>query len=283
MKKIKSILTVLLLTFATALSAVGVYFFRLPNHFCTGGASGIAVLLGEIFPCISASTYTSILSLVFVIIGFIFLGKDFGWRTVYCSVLFAVMMQFLELFVPVTSALTDQKMLELLFAALLPAVSSALLLNEDASSGGTEVLALILKKYTALDTGKALLCVDVLFTGATFFFFGLEIALYSCLGLFLKATLLDSVLEELQRKKAMFIVTEKSEIVLPYIIEHIHRGATVWDASGAYSSCPRQVILTVMNRSESARLLRRLREIDPGVFILSENSSEIYGKGFKVS
>ena len=280
MKICKSISTIFLLTLATALTSVGVYFFRLPNHFSTGGASGIGILLGEVSPSISSGTYTAIISLVFVVVGFIFLGKSFGWRTVYCSILFSVFLQLLELFVPLSAPLTDQKMLELLFASILPAAGSALLLNLDASTGGTEVVALIMKKFTAIDTGKALLCVDVLFTCSTFFLFDFQTGLYSCLGLFIKAVLLDSVLEELQRKKAMFIVTEKPEDILQYIIENIHRGATLWGANGAYSDIPRWVILTVMSRSQAALLLRHLRKVDPNVFILSENSSEIYGKGF---
>ena len=283
MKKWKSIWSVALLTFATLLSAVGVHFFRLPNHFSVGGTSGVAILLGELIPGLSAGTITSILSVLFVLIGFVFLGKDLGRRMVYCSVLFALFMQLFELYVPLAAPITDQKMLELLFAAVVPAVGSALLINQHATTGGTEVVALILKKHTALDAGKALLCVDALFTGATFFLFGLEIGLYSTLGLFLKGTLLDTVLEELQRKKAMFIVTEQPEPVLRYIMDHIHRGATVWEANGAYSNSPRRVILTVMGRGQAARLLKQLREIDPNVFILSENSSEIYGKGFTVS
>lgn len=276
----RSVSTVLLLTFATALSAVGVYFFRLPNHFSIGGASGIGILLGELLPWGTAGTFTASISFCLVFVGFLFLGKSFGWKTVYCSVLFSTLLQGLEWLVPHHGPLTDQRMLELLFAAILPAVASALLLNVGGSTGGTEVVALILKKYTALDTGKALLCVDILFTGATFFLFDFETGLYSSLGLFIKAVLLDSVLEELQRKKALFIVTEKPDEVLEYITKHIHRGATLWGAEGGYSHGDRWVVLTVMSRGQSAKLLGVLREIDSSVFIVSENSSEIYGKGF---
>lgn len=272
--------SVSVLTVATVLSAAGVYFFRLPNHFSMGGASGIGILLGELTPWGTAGTFTAFISFLLVLIGFLFLGKDFGWKTVYCSMLFSVVLQGLEWFVPVDGPLTDQKMLELLFAAILPAVASALLLNVGGSTGGTEVVALILKKYTALDTGKALLCVDVLFTLATFFLFDFETGLYSSFGLFLKAVVLDSALEEIRRKKALFIVTEKPDEVLEYITKDIHRGATLWAAEGGYSHGDRWVVLTVMSRGQSARLLGVLREIDPSVFIVSENSSEIYGKGF---
>lgn len=273
--------SVSVLTVATVLSAAGVYFFRLPNHFSMGGASGIGILLGELTPWGTAGTFTAVISFLLVLIGFLFLGKDFGWKTVYCSVLFSVVLQGLEWFVPLDGPLTDQRMLELLFAAILPAVASALLLNVGGSTGGTEVVALILKKYTALDTGKALLCVDVLFTLATFFLFDFETGLYSSFGLFLKAVVLDSALEEIRRKKALFIITEKPDEVLEYITKEIHRGATLWAGSGAYLHTPRWVVLTVMDRIQSAKLLQALNDIDRGAFVVSENSSEIYGKGFQ--
>ncbi len=280
MKRRKLFSTVFLLTFASAVSAVGVHFFRLPNHFSTGGAAGIGIMLGELMPGISSGTYTAAFNLLFLVVGLIVLGKDFGKRAIYCSVLFSVVLELLEWFVPVTSPLTDQKMLELLFASILPAVSSALLFNLGSSTGGTEVVALIMKKFTDIDTGKALLCVDILFACSTFFLFDLETGLYSCLGLFFKTILIDSVLMEIRKKKAMFIVTEYPDALLDYIIENVHRGATFWEASGAYSNHERWVIMTVLNRAQALHLRMFLRETDPSAFILSENSSEIYGKGF---
>lgn len=283
MKTLKPIRTLFILTAGAVLSAVGVYFFRLPNHFSTGGAASIGILLGKIAPFLSSSTYTALLNLFFVFIGFLFLGKNFGLRSVYCSVLFSVSLEAMEVFFPLSAPITDQKMLELLFASIIPAFSSALLFSQDASSGGTEVIALIMKKFTAVDTGRALLCVDILFTSSTFFLFDMETGLYSCLGLIIKTTLIDSILDELKRKKALFIITQYPEPVLEYIIQNIHRGATYWEASGAYSKCGRRIILTVVNQSQAVRLQNYLSRIDPSAFILSENTSEIFGNGFMPS
>jgi len=279
-KTLTALYTLFLLTFATLLSATGVYFFRLPNHFSTGGASGIAIILGELIPGISSSTFTSILNIVFVILGFAVLGKGFGWRATYCSILFSIFLQLFEWLIPLTAPLTDQRLLELAFAAILPATGSALLLSKGSSTGGTEVIALIMKKFTALDTGRALLCVDIIFTASTFFLFDFETGLYSSLGLFVKSTLIDSFLNELQRKKAMFIITDYPDHLLDYIIHSLNRSATFWEATGAYSFSQRWVVLAVVTRAESIKLRNYIREKDPNAFILSENSSEIYGKGF---
>ena len=151
----KKISTFITLTFATSLCAFGVYFFRLPNHFSTGGAAGIGVLLGELIPGASAGSCTAVLNILFVLVGFAFLGRSFGWKTIYCSILFSAVLQVLEWIIPLSNALTDQKMLELFFATFIPAIGSVLLFKQGASSGGTEVAALVMKKYTDLDTGKA--------------------------------------------------------------------------------------------------------------------------------
>ena len=126
MKKVcGSICEFLFLSFATILSVVGVYFFRIPNHFSTGGAAGIGIILGELTPGVSAGTYTAFLNLLFVAIGFIFIGKAFGWRSIYCSLLFSAGLKLFEALFPLSAPLTDQKMLELLCASILPALSSA--------------------------------------------------------------------------------------------------------------------------------------------------------------
>ncbi len=275
-----SLSTIFTLTLATLLSAAGVYFFRLPNHFSTGGASGIAIILGEVIPGISSSTFTSILNLMFVVLGFAVLGRSFGWRAAYCSILFSVFLQLFEWLIPLTIPLTDQRLLELIFAAILPATGSALLFNKDSSTGGTEVLALILKKFTALDTGRALLCVDIFFTLSTFLLFDFETGLYSSLGLFIKSTFIDSILSEINRKKAVFVITDYPDPILDYIIENMNRSATFWEATGAYSKYQRWIILTVVSRSQAVRLRSFVRSVDSHAFIISENSSEIYGKGF---
>ena len=280
MKHQNKILWIFSLTAATALSAIGVHFFRLPNHFLTGGAASIGILLSQLIPGISAGTCTAVLNLFFVLTGFLVLGKSFGRQCIYCSLLFSVLLQLFELWYPISAPLTDEKMLELLFACLLPAISSAWLIYLGSSTGGTETIALILRKFTVLDVGKALLCVDILFTASTFFLFDLQTALYSCLGLFIKTALIDTFLEEIQRKKALFIVTEEADPVLDHITGQLHRSATFWEVQGAYTKDKRWVILTVVNPSQSKQLRIFLRQTDPNAFILSENSSEIYGKGF---
>lgn len=270
----------LLLTLGTALVAVGVYFFKFPNNFSMGGVTGIAILLSAVFPSVSSATFASVINIAFLILGFIVLNKGFGIRTVYCSILFSALLSGLEWLCPMAGPLTSQKMLELFFAVLLPALGAGILFNTQGSTGGTDILAMILKKYSSLDIGRALLYVDILVAASTFLVVNIETGLFSILGLVLKSVLVDTVIESLNRKKSFILVTSDPEAVAAFITHDLHRSATIWEAKGAYSHETKWVVLAALNRAQAVTLRRHLKETDPHAFMLITNSSEIFGKGF---
>lgn len=270
----------LLMTFATVMISVGVYCFKFPNNFSMGGVSGLSILLGKVLPVLSASSYNTIINVLFLILGFIMLDKGFGFRTVYCSLLSAGLIQVFSWVWPLTEPLTDQLMLELFFAVILPALGAAILFNIDASSGGTDIAAMILKKYTGLDVGTALLISDVAIAAAALFVFDATAGLCSLLGLALKSVLVDSAIESLNRRKAFFVITSDPEHVCDYVTHTLVRGATIWTAQGAYTHDIHHVVLTVLSRGQAVALRRHLKEVDPHAFMIVANSSEIFGKGF---
>lgn len=273
---------VLLMTLGTALVSVGVYFFKFPNHFSIGGVSGLSILLGELFssPYLTPSAFNLIINLLFLALGFFLLDRGFGLKTVYCSLLYSLLVQVLEWAVPLSAPLTGELLLELFFAVLLPALGSAILFNLDSSTGGTDIAAMILKKYTGLDVGRALLCSDVLIAAAALLVFDVTAGLCSLLGLVLKSVLVDSVIESLNRKKAFMIITSDPELSCGFITEQLGRGATLWRAEGAYTHKGHAIVLTVLSRGQAVLLRRYLKEHDPKSFMIVTNSSEIFGKGF---
>ncbi|WP_300985257.1 YitT family protein [Flavonifractor sp. An112] len=265
---------------ATVMISVGVYCFKFPNNFSMGGVSGLSILLGKVLPVLSASSYNTIINVLFLILGFIMLDKSFGFRTVYCSLLSAGLIQVFSWVWPLTAPLTDQLMLELFFAVILPALGAAILFNIDASSGGTDIAAMILKKYTGLDVGTALLISDVAIAAAALFVFDATAGLCSLLGLALKSVLVDSAIESLNRRKAFFVITSDPEHVCDYVTHTLVRGATIWTAQGAYTHDVHHVVLTVLSRRQAVTLRRYLKQVDPHAFMIVANSSEIFGKGF---
>lgn len=270
----------LVMTLGTALVSLGVYFFKFPNHFSMGGVSGLSVLLGALFPAVSPGSFNSIINTLFLIVGFIFLNKGFGLKTVYCSLVYSGLIQLLEVICPLSAPLTSNKMLEAFFAILLPALGSGILFNLNASTGGTDIAAMILKKFSGMDVGTALLVSDVVIAAAALWVFDIETGLFSLLGLVLKSVLVDSVIESMNRRKMLNIVTSHPEIACDYITKILGRGATVWEGMGAYTHEKHWVVLTVVSRSQAVLVRRHLREQDPTAFFLASNSSEIFGKGF---
>ena len=243
----------LLMNLGTLLVSVGVYFFKFPNNFSMGGVSGMAILLGELIPVLSPSTYNTIINVLFLILGFLMLDKSFGFRTVYASIVSAALIQVFGWVCPLDGPLTDELMLELFFAVILPALGAAILFNIDASSGGTDIMAMILKKYTGMDVGRALLVSDVVIAAAALFVFDIRAGLCSLLGLALKSVLVDSAIESLNRRKAFFVITSDPVHVCDYVTHTLVRGATVWQAKGAYTDQTHYVVLTVLSRGQAGR------------------------------
>ena len=270
-----------LLTLGTVIMAVGTYFFKFPNNFSTGGVTGLAVVLARYFPMISRADFVMIFNVALLGLGVAVFGKSFAGKTVYVSLLMSAVTWLMERMIPMAAPMTNQPLLELVFAVSLPAVGSAILFNLDASSGGTDIVAMVLRKYTSLDIGKALICSDLVITLAACVAFGMETGLFSILGLVMKSLLVDMVLENINTHKYFHIITTKPQAIEEFITSTLHRGATELHGEGAYTHEGRTVLLTVMNRHEAVLLRRYVRQVDPGAFVLIINTGEIVGKGFR--
>ena len=278
MKKTKNFL---MMTSGSLLLAMGVYFFKIPNGFSTGGVSGIGTILGKLIPFISSGLWIWILNILLLILGVLFLGKDAIVKTIYCSMLYSALTYVFEFAFPLSQPLSDQPPLELIYAMLLTSIGSAMIFNSDASAGGTDITALILKKYTSLDVGKSLLVVDFVVAASSFFVFGIEIGLFSLLGLFAKAFIVDSVIESFNTCKYFIVITSKREEISEFIIKNLHHGVTVSSVIGEYTKEEKTMIHTVCKRIEAIKLRNRIKEIDSHAFIIITTSTEIIGRGFR--
>ena len=268
-----------LLTISTLIMAVGIYFFKFANNFTFGGITGIAVLVAKFFP-ISASDFSFVVNILLLIIGWIVLGKSFAEKTAYSTILLSVSLSLLERIYPMSHPLTNEPLLELIFAILLPALGSAILFNIGASSGGTDVIAMILKKYTSIDIGKGLMISDLIFTLAGFLVFNVKTGLYSLFGLIMRSALIDNFIESFNRSKYFHVVTSNATCICDFIQNDLQRGATIVNATGAFTGDDKYIILTVLSPSQAVKLRNFIKEHDPKAFLLVSNISEIIGKGF---
>ena len=286
MQGIKKLLTrekliyFLLLNFGLAVLAAGVHFFKAPNNFAFGGTSGISILISSLTP-FNVGTAMLLINAVLVVIGLVFLGPKRMGVTIYSSMALSVFVDLFERIWPMSAPFTDDKFLELCYAVILPAVGSAIVFNIGASSGGTDIVAMILSDKTSIEIGKALLLSDFLIALAAGGLYGVRTGMYCVLGLLAKAFGVDGVIENINIRKKITIVSQHPDEILEFIINDLKRGATVYTAHGAFSGRDEEVITTVLGRRQAVLLRNYIRRVDPASFITIVNSSETIGKGFR--
>ncbi len=289
-KKKRAVLRWVLLSFGIILMSFSVYFFQTPNHFTLGGIAGLALVLGEFIP-LDYEILMAIINVALLILGLIILGKQCTVRTIFCSLFYTGIIWLFEYFDIIehineaagrvgAATLTDEPLMELVYAILLFGIGGAIVFNCGASSGGTDIIALILKKFTRLNVGMALMIIDMVIVLISCYTFSLEIGLFSVLGLFTKSFLLDGVIESLGKTKYITIITENHDIISDYILKVINHGYTIYDAEGGYTHKPKKVLVTVCKRNEALKLKMKIHQVDPTAFVIITDANEILGKGF---
>ncbi len=269
-----------MLTVASIIMVIGIYYFKFPNNFSFGGVSGFSIVLGAAFGH-TPGYFNMAINMVLLIVGFIFFGKSFGVKTTYVTLIVSLGPSILEIVSPMTKPLTTEPVLELMFAILLPAFSSAVFFNLGASSGGTDILAMIMKKYTKVDIGSALFLSDILIVVCACFVFDAQTALFSLTGLLAKSLFVDEIIESLNLVKYFTIICDNPEPIVSFIMNDLGKGATVYKATGAYAHNEKTIILTILKRSQAVELKNFIRKNQPSAFLAITNSSEIIGKGFR--
>lgn len=268
-----------IITLAVIIMDIGIYMFKFPNYFSFGGASGLAVVLNHFLP-LSPSSINLIINMLLLFVGFAALGKSFGLKTTYVTILSSLLLNIMEHIIPMSGPLTDQPGLELIYAIALPAVASAMLFYANASGGGTDILAMILKKYTTLDISMSLFLIDSFVVAVAFFLFDIKTGLYSICGLVTKTIFIDKTIERMKLCKCLTIVCSHPKPICQYINEELHRSATIYEAKGAYSNEGKTVILSTLDHRQTVLLERFIKRIEPDAFIIVTKSSEILGRGF---
>ena len=247
-----------IITLGISMMAVGVYFFKFPNNFVFGGVTGAAALAAKLTP-ISASEFSAVVNMLML----------------------SAELLLLEKACPLNAPLSDQPMLELIFAIALPAIASALLFSVGASSGGTDVIALIVEKYTHLHSiAAALFLTDLVMVVAACFVFDLHTALYSFVGLTVKSLMIDVVLERMKMCKAILIVCDDKEPICDFVNKELNRGATYTPCNGAYTNQPRYIIYTTLTRHEAMQLREFIHKEHLNAFMSMLSTTEVFGKGF---
>lgn len=275
-----------MLTVGATLIALGIYFFKIPNHFSTGGVSGLSIVLAAVIKSgwLTEGMLLTAINVVLIILALVIIGRDFTFKTVYCTLLMSGLTWLLEVIYPMSEPLTHYPVLELIFAITLPAIGTAILFYEGASSGGTDIVAMIIKRFSTLNISMALFVADILIVLSTYFVFGVETWLFCVLGLISKSLFVNAVLDSINMAKSCTVITSREfeEEICNFITVTLNKSATISEAfSSAYLHESKTVIITVLNRKQMLKLKKYIKEVDPHSFIVVNSTSTIYGKGFK--
>ncbi|MDL2211776.1 YitT family protein [Erysipelotrichaceae bacterium OttesenSCG-928-M19] len=245
-----------------------------PHQVAAGGVGGISTIFFNVFQINMALT-ALVINSVLLVVGLILLGKSFFIKTAYGALLFPL---FIELIPKVP--LSNDILLSVLFGSLLTAMGVNILYYLDASSGGTTVPPLILKKYFGINPSLGLFITDALVVISSLFIFGVQQFMYAALVIMLTSIIMEYLTSGLTRKKVVYIISEKQDLIAAELMNNIGRGATRLLAQGAYTSEERNVLMIVLNDRDFNKLQKIIADYDPQAFVIIHNVSKVLGQGF---
>ncbi len=270
-----------LLHVGIALVTINIHFFLAPNQFAAGGLGGLTIVMHHFFPNASIGLLMLCFNVVLFGLGFMFLGFSFGLKTIYSSFMLSFMVWLFGEVAPMTEPLSEDKLIQLMVGVLIAALGLVIVMKEGASTGGMDLIGMILNKYFSIDIGKAVLFSDLIIVLLSIIAFGVENGLYALFGIVLRGVVIDYLIQQFSLTKEVVIISYKCDLIKNFIIENLGRSATVHEAKGAFSNEQKEVITIVLKRSEFHSLKKYINEIDKRAFISVHNMSEVVGNGFK--
>jgi uncharacterized membrane-anchored protein YitT (DUF2179 family) len=275
---LKSVILVLIGAF---IMSAGIVYFISPYKFVPGGVYGISIVLHHLFG-LPIGIMALSLDIPLTLLGIKILGPRFGWKTVLGFISLAVFVDLLGYFQGNTPLVEGDPLLSAIFGGVLLGIGLGLVFKSKASSGGTDIVAMILGKYTKMSLGQLIIYVDsVIVLIGLFAFKDWTIPLYSWIIIYITGKVVDLILEGSTFEKSLFIISDKYDEIKTKIIEDIKRSGTLISGTGLYSDNNKQIIFTVVTRRELAMLKEYIQEVDPNAFVAVMNAHEILGNGFK--
>ena len=254
------------ITLGTAVVAIAVYFFMLPSHVSVGSVSALAMVLSNFIP-LNISVISMALNLALMVLGFFLVDADFGFKTVYGTVLLPLMLGVLEIVLPDFQSITQDPLLDVICYILVVSVGLSVLFHYNASSGGIDTIAMILHKYLKLDLGKAMSAAGMAVALSSALCYDAKTVVLSVLGTYFNGMVLDHFIFGLNIKRRVCIISEKLDQIVEFILHDLHSGASLYEAVGAYSGQVRKEVIVIVDKQEYRLLMDYVRQTDPKAFV----------------
>ena len=263
-----------IITFGAILAATAIYFFMLPLNIAIGSGSAIAMMLSTFIP-LPVSMLSLGLNVILLIVGFILIGREFGIKTVYAAILVPLTIGLYEILFPNFESLTGDPVIDVICYTIIVGMGMALLFSCNASSGGLDIVAKILNKYTHMDIGTAVSVSGVVVAASSFFFYDTKIAVVSILGTYFGGMVVDKFIFGLNIKRRVCVISERLDEIVQFVLHDLHSGATINEIIGAYDMTRRREVIVIVNKQEYKRLMDYVKKLDPKAFVTVYAVNEI--------
>lgn len=282
-KIFQSIKRFIIINIGLVTMALGYMYFLAPAKLAVGGVIGFAMIMNSYIPNLDTGVLMLILNVILFILAFFFIGFSFGGYTIYCSFALAFIISIMENTIEAKELFPGDLMITLIVGILIQGVGMALVFYQNASTGGTDIVAKIINKYSGIEIGTSLFLADFLITIGAGFAFSPLIGTYAFVGVLLNGIIIDKMIAGFSNKLQIMIISKKHEEILKYIFDELERGATYINAKGAYSNDEKMMLSVILSKREYLRLRTYIKKTDKEAFITVNFVHEVVGKGFKIA
>lgn len=265
-----------IVTVSTLLIATATYFFMLPSNVIVGSISGLSIILSNFIP-IPMSAILFIFNVLILIIGFIFLGREFGAKTVYAAIMIPTFLSVWEMTFPNNQSFTGDVLIDMISYLLIVGIAQALLFHINASSGGIDVIAKLLNKYLHVDLGRAMILSGMCIAVASIVVYDTKSLILGILATYGNGIILDNYINGFNRQKRVCILSNKHKEIRDFIMQDLNRGVTMYQAVGGFKNDEHIEIITILTRSEYGALMKFIGEVDENAFVTVSTVNEVIG------
>ena len=276
----KSFKEYILIAVGVILVAIAVQYFFAPNNLAAGGVTGLAIIIKSFMPSVNLGIITLSIDIILFIVSFIVLGKDFSKRTVVTGLGLSGVIWFIGTFLE-PYAIVDDLIIASIFGAGIAGFGMAIVFNNYSSTGGSDIVAKIISKYTNMNIGTSLMSIDILITVLAAIIFGIDKGFYAILSVIILGLVVDRFIDGFNSCKEIFIISEYEQEISRFIMNELERGCTYLDGKGAYTNKEVRIVYAIIQRNEFIKLKAFIKKNDLKAFISVRESYEVLGEGFK--
>ncbi len=284
----------IIMTVGMFFGAAAVNYFMVPSRLVIGSISGLSIVLSQILP-VKVSVMVFIINAVLLVLAWILIGSEFGAKTVYTALILGPLIEVWERILPAsklaamrlasdvpintanTTSVMGDPLLDLICFVLMLSISQAILFNINASTGGLDIIAKIINKYTHVDLGLSVTIGGAIICSTAFFINPFHLVIIGLVGTWVNGVVVDYFMASINQKKRICIISEQYDRIRDYIVSTLHRGCSLYQVKGGYSGNPHVEVQALLSKDEFAAVLAFIKNENLDHFITAGNVSEIYG------